>query len=325
MRIALSGSDKLVGGHLFGALEAADHDVRRIVKGEPADPEREIRWDHREDILEREKLENLDAVIHLGGEHVLSLTRWSEQKKLEILSSRVGATEHLARALARLRHPPRVFLSASAIGYYGDRGDEQLDEWSSPGDDMFLSALCQEWERATLEAAEAGIRTVQMRIGIVLTPEGGVLKSLLVPFRMGLGGRYGGRNQYLSWIGTDDVEGAVTHILSDDDLEGAVNLTSPSPVTMTEFARTLGRVLSRPVFLNMPPWLVRLLLGKISDDAALMSVRALPKRLLERGYRFKYPELELLLRDILLAPAEPNAPADVEEVEEPTAANASSR
>ena len=190
---------------------------------------------------------------------------------------------------------------------------------------MFLSALCQEWERATLAAAEAGIRTVQMRIGIVLAPEGGVLKSLLVPFRIGLGGRYGGRHQYLSWIGTDDIEGAVTHILSDDDIEGAVNLTSPNPVTMTEFARTLGRVLSRPVFLNMPPWLVRALLGKISDDAALMSVRTIPMRLLESGYRFKYPDLEALLRHILLESAEPNAPADVEEAEQPTTANASTR
>lgn len=323
MRIALSGSDKLVGTHLSRFLEGGGHEVRPIVENPPEDSDREIHWNHREDVLEHHKLEGMDAVIHLGGEHLLSLARWSEQKKLEILSNRVGATEHLARALARLKNPPRTFLSASAIGYYGDRGDELLDESSPPGDDMFLSALCQEWERATLRAAEEGIRTVQMRFGMVLAPEGGVLRSLLVPFRMGLGGRYGGRNQYLSWIGIDDVHAAIYHLLVDDSIEGPVNVTSPNPVTMSEFAKTLGRVVSRPVYLNMPPWLVRLLLGKISDDAALMSVRAMPSRLLESGYQFAHPHLEDMLRHALDRSPEQIGGRDVEDAEEVAAIHGS--
>ena len=318
MRIGLSGSEKLVGQHLFSSLTADGHKVYPIVQMRSGDAPNEILWNHREDILERHKLEELDAVIHLAGEHRLSLARWSEQKKLEIIGNRVGSTEHLSRALARLRRPPRVFLSASAIGYYGHRGTERLDEDSPPGDDMFLSALCQEWERATKPAAEAGIRTIQMRFGIVLTPNGGILRSLLVPFRLGLGGRYGGRRQYLSWIGMEDVEGAVAHMLSDPKLEGPVNLTSPNPVTMTEFAQTLGRVLSRPVFLHMPPWLVRLLLGKVSDDAALMSVRAFPKRLLDAGYRFAYPELESYLRFALDRATEPTSAGGVQRMKEPS-------
>lgn len=324
MRIAISGSDKLVGVHLARDLEAGGHDVLRIVSRPPVDPAREIQWNHRDDVVERDKLEGLDVVIHLGGEHLLSLARWSEQKKMEIVSNRVGATEHLARTLARLRDRPRAFLSASAIGYYGDRGDELLDEWSAPGDDIFLSALCQDWERATERALDAGIRTVQMRFGMVLTPEGGVLGQMLVPFRLGLGGRYGGRNQYLSWIGMEDVLGAVHHLIENDDFEGAVNVTSPNPVTMTEFARTLGHVLHRPVFLNMPPWLVRLLLGKISDDAALMSVRAVPRRLLESGYRFRHPDLEEMLRHALDHPSEPGDREGVEKATEPDAVQTSS-
>lgn len=305
LKIALSGSRKLVGTHLVSFLEAGGHEVLRIVPESPDDPAREIQWNHRENILERDKLEGLDAVIHLGGEHLLSLGRWSEQKKMEIISNRVRGTEHLARAIARLDDPPKAFLSASAIAYYGDRDEEVLEEFSAPGDDIFLSAVCQDWERATHLAAEAGIRTVQMRLGVVMTPTGGVLRSLLVPFRLGLGGRYGGRNQYLSWIGIDDVLGAVYHLLSDESIDGPVNVTSPNPVTMSEFARTLGKVVSRPVFLNMPPWLLRALLGKISDDAALMSVRAIPKRLIEGGYEFLRPDLEGLLRHVLGRTSEP--------------------
>lgn len=325
MRIALSGSDKLVGTHLASFLEAEGHDVLRFVRTPPVDPSGEIHWDHREAILERHKLEGLDAVIHLGGEHLLSLARWSEQKKLEIVGNRVGATEHLARALSRLQDPPKIFLSASAIGYYGDRGQEKLDEDSPPGDDIFLSALCQDWERAASPATDAGIRTAQMRFGMVLTPSGGVLSALLVPFRLGLGGRYGGRNQYLSWIGMDDLVRAVLHILTDDSLEGPVNVTSPKPVTMSEFAQTLGSVLNRPVFMNMPPWLVRLLLGKISDDAALMSVRAHPSRLLSAGFEFKYPALEDMLRHALSRESEPPDVDAVEKDEPSTSVETSGR
>ena len=316
LRIALSGSRKLVGTHLVSFLEAAGHEVLRIVPDAPDDPSREIQWNHRENILERKKLEGLDAVIHFGGEHLLSLGRWSEQKKMEIISNRVRGTEHLAHALAKLNEPPQTFLSASGIAFYGDRDAEVLGESAEPGDDIFLSALCQDWERATHYAADAGIRTVQMRLGVVMTPTGGVLRSLLVPFRLGLGGRYGGRSQYLSWIGVDDILGAVYHLLTDESIEGPVNVTSPNPVTMSEFASTLGKVLSRPVFLNMPPWLVRTLLGKISDDAALMSVRAIPERLTSAEYDFLRPDLEDMLRHVLGRTSEPFDDNVVREVDE---------
>lgn len=298
LRVAVSGSTGFVGSRLVHFLRAGGHEVQRIMRGGPQSSESDIYWDYLEGKIDLERLEGMDAVIHLAGESVLA-PRWSHQKKMEIIGSRVRGTEHLSRSLASLDAPPKVFLSASAIGYYGNRGTEPLDESSPPGDDGFLSALCQDWERASLTAAEAGIRTVQLRVGIVLSPRGGILNPLLVPFKLGLGGRYGGRNQYLSWIGMDDVLGSIYHLMSDESFEGPVNLTSSNPVTMTEFARTLGSVLSRPVFINMPPWLVRLVLGQVADDAALMSVRALPNRLEETGYTFLHPDLEEMLRHVL--------------------------
>lgn len=298
LRIAISGSDGLIGSQLVNFLTAGGHEVRRLIPQAPSDESPDIHWDYQQDAIDIERLEGLDAVIHLAGESVLS-PRWSRQKKLEIIGSRVRGTEHLAKSLASLEKPPGVFLSASAIGFYGSRATETLDETSPPGDDGFLSAICQDWERASVLAADAGIRTVQMRTGIVLSPFGGILNPLIVPFRLGLGGRYGGRNQYLSWIGLDDVIGAIYHLLADDSIEGPVNLTSPNPVTMTEFAKTLGSVLSRPTYVKMPPWLVRLLLGEVADDAALMSVRARPRRLQESGYEFLHPELSGMLRHVL--------------------------
>lgn len=298
LRVAVSGSSGLIGSQLVAFLKSGGHDVLRIVREESDVGDSDIYWNHREGVIDVEKLEGCDAVIHLAGENVLS-PRWSQQKKMEIFSSRVGGTEHLSKTLAGMENPPKTFLSASAIGFYGDRGAEELDETSPPGDDGFLSALCQDWERTTAWAAEAGIRTVQMRVGVVLTPRGGVLQPLVIPFRMGLGGRYGGRNQYMSWIGRDDVVGAVYHLLTDETIEGPVNLTAPSPVTMSEFADVLGEVLSKPVYLDLPPWLIRLFLGQVADDAALMSSRVQPKQLLDAGYEFMCPDLENVLRHTL--------------------------
>lgn len=304
MRVAVSGSSGLIGRNLIAFLEAGGHTVYRLVRRPPLEPAREIYWNHREDIVEMHRLENLDAVVHLAGEAVLA-PRWSAQKKMEIFGSRVRGTEHLTRALGKLNRPPRVFVSASAVGYYGDRGDELLDENAPPGDDGFLSALCQEWEAAAELATEAGIRTVRLRIGIVLSPDGGVLRALLVPFRLGLGGRYGGDQQYLSWVDLDDAIGAIYHAICREDSRGAYNLSSPSPITMAVFGGTLGSILSRPTYLHVPPALVRLLLGEVADDAALMSVRARPSRLLREGYSFLYPRLEHALRHSLGRAAEP--------------------
>ncbi len=298
LRIAISGSTGFIGAQLVHLLEGGGHTVYRLGRDASSEPSGNIRWDYLNDEVDLKRLEGIDAVVHLGGDSVLS-PRWSRQKKMETIGSRVRGTEHLAKSLAALNKPPRVFLSASAIGFYGNRDTETLDETSAPGDDGFLSAICQDSEHATARSADAGIRTVQMRMGIVLSPLGGILYPLIVPFRLGLGGRYGGRSQYLSWIGLDDVLGAIYHLMTDETIEGPVNLTSPNPVTMTEFAQTLGQVLSRPVYVNMPPWLVRVLLGEVADDAALMSVRALPRRLEESGYEFLHPNLEGMLRHVL--------------------------
>lgn len=298
LRVAITGSNGVVGSQLVNFLTAGGHTVFRLVPDESSEASGTIQWDYQRDLVDRDRLEGLDAVVHLGADSVLS-PRWSRQKKMEIIGSRVRGTEHLATTLASLEHPPRVFLSASAIGFYGNRDTEILDESSPPGDDGFLSAICQDAESVTEVAAQADIRTVQMRIGIVLSPAGGILSPLIIPFKLGLGGRYGGRHQYLSWIGLDDVLGAVYHLISEESVSGPVNLTSPNPVTMTSFAKTLGRVLSRPIYVNMPPWLVRLLLGEVADDAALMSVRALPGRLEASGYRFLHPNLEGMLRHVL--------------------------
>ena len=304
MRVAVTGSSGLIGRNLIAFLEAGGHTVYRMVRRPPLDTEREIYWNHREDIIEAHRLEGLDAVVHLAGEAVLA-PRWSEQKKMEIFGSRVRGTEHLTRALGKLDRPPRVFVSASAIGYYGDRGDELLDENSPPGDDGFLSAMCQDWEAAAELASQAGIRTVRLRIGIVMSPAGGVLRALLIPFRLGLGGRYGGDQQYLSWVDLDDAIGAIYHVICNDGSRGAYNLSSPSPVTMAVFGGTLGGILSRPTYVSVPPSLVRLLLGEVADDAALMSVRARPSRLMREGFSFLYPRLEYALRHSLGRTAEP--------------------
>lgn len=315
LRIAVGGSEGLIGSTLITFLRAGGHEAYRLVQENPEDPQRDIHWNHRDGIVEMDKLEGLDAVVHLAGESVLA-PRWSQQKKMEIIGSRVGGTEHLAHSLARLRTPPKAFISASAVGYYGDRGDELLDEDSPPGDDGFLSALCQEWEHASSRAADAGIRTVQARIGTVLSPRGGVLSSLLIPFRLGLGGRYGGPNQYMSWIGLDDAVGGLYHAATDDTLEGPINLTSPAPVTLTEFADVLGRVLSRPIFVKLPPRLVRILLGEVADDAALMSVRAKPSRLRSAGYDFLFPDIERMLRHVLGRTLQPFDGEDVDASQE---------
>lgn len=303
LRIAVSGASGLIGSALVPFLSAAGHHVLRIVRHEVKDPEHEIRWNQESQSFDATKFEKLDAVIHLAGEDVLA-PRWSDQKRMQIYASRVGSTQLLARTLAALDEPPRVFLSASAIGYYGERGDERLDESSAPGDRGFMSPLCQDWEAAAAEAEEAGIRTVQLRMGVVLAPEGGTLGRLLPFFRLGLGGCYGRRHQYVSWIARDDLLYTLHHLLLRDDLHGAFNLTAPHPVTAEEFGRTLARLLRRPSLVRVPPAVVRGIYGEVADETALMSTRAVPARLTKTGFRFAYPDLESALGHMLgLTPA----------------------
>ncbi len=301
MKIAVSGSTGLIGSALVPFLADAGHEVRRIVHTRPQTDD-DILWDQQEMRIDAARLEGLDAVIQLPGDELLSM-RWSEQKKMQLYSNRVRATERLARTLARLHAPPRVFVAPAAIGYYGNRGDEVLTEASPPGQRGFLTAVCQDWEAAAAPAADAGIRTVRLRTGVVLTPEAGALAAMLVPFRVGLGGCYGARGQFVSWIARDDAVRAVAYLLAADGLDGPFNLTAPEPVTMATLARTLGRVLSRPAAIHIPPSFFRLFYGEVADETVLQSTRDLPERLLAAGFRFHYPDLEPALRHLLKRPA----------------------
>ena len=234
-------------------------------------------------------------MIHLAGESVFAL-RWSAAKKHRIYASRAEGTTLLSQTLAELERPPRAFLAASAIGIYGSRGREALTETSEPAERGFLAAVCRDWERATAPAAEAGIRTVHLRIGVVLSPEGGALRWMLPAFRLGLGGVIGEGKQYLPWIALDDVVQGIYHALHTESLHGPVNLTSPRPATMEAFAQTLARVLGRPAPLRVPAGLVRLAAGEVADEFALKSARVLPERLETSGYDFLYSDLEEALR-----------------------------
>jgi hypothetical protein len=308
LTVAVSGASGLIGRQLTALLTTGGHTVRRLVR-QPPTSEDEILWQPRAGAIEADKLEEVDAVIHLAGENIFAL-RWTAQKKQRIYGSRADGTRLLAETLAELDDPPEVFLSASAIGYYGDHGTEPVTEESRPRGTSFLREVCEAWEDATTPAAEAGIRTAQLRTGIVLTPAGGALQLMQPVFQLGLGGRIGGRDQYFPWITLDDVLGGYYHALMDDTVEGPVNLTAPNPVTMDELADTLGTVLSRPTLLSVPGSAARLALGEVADELLLQSARVLPERLQESGYAFRHPELEGGLRHVLgrtLAPHRPLA------------------
>lgn len=255
----------------------------------------QISWDPGKP-LAPQAVSGFDAVIHLAGESIVG--RWTVAKKTKIRESRVPGTSHLAQALAPTEQKPRVFISASAVGYYGNRGDEPLREDSSPGTG-FLAEVCKEWEDATLPASEAGIRTVQIRIGVVLSPRGGALGKMLTPFKMGVGGKIGDGRQWMSWIDVQDLVGAIHHILKNDSLQGPVNLVAPKPVTNAEFTTTLASVLSRPALFPMPAFAVRLAFGEMGESVLLASQRVDPAKLVTSGYSFRFRELSASLEDVL--------------------------
>jgi uncharacterized protein len=294
MRIAVTGSRGLLGSALVPELTAAGHEVVRLVRG-PAGAG-ELPWDPSRP-LDAAALEGCDAVVHLAGENV-SDGRWSAAKKRRIRESRVLGTRTLCAALAASKRPPDVLLSASAVGYYGDRGDALLDEASEPGRG-FLAEVCQEWEAACAPAAARGVRVVCLRTGVVLTPKGGALRKLLTPFRLGGGGPIGSGRQWMSWIALDDVLGALRHALLTPSLRGPANLVAPGPVPNAEFARTLGRVLRRPALLPLPAFAVKAALGEMGEALLLASARAQPAQLLRSGYAFRLPDLEGALRHLL--------------------------
>jgi uncharacterized protein (TIGR01777 family) len=300
MKIVVSGSTGLIGAALVEALRRRHDKVVPLVRRRPAPKggEAAIAWDPERGSIDRAGVEGANAVIHLAGENVFG--RWSPAKKQRIRDSRVMGTRLLADALAGLSRRPATLLSASAIGYYGDRGAEELTEQSAPGDD-FLAHVARDWEAATTPATRAGIRVVNMRIGVVLTPAGGALAKMLPAFRLGVGGPVGSGNQYVSWIALLDIVNAMLHVLAHDDLSGPVNLTAPAPVPNRELAKTLGKVLGRPAIVTVPAFALRLAFGP--DGAAMLQSgqRVLPARLVASGFRFSLPTLEPALRYLLAA------------------------
>ncbi|HEY5013534.1 MAG TPA: TIGR01777 family oxidoreductase [Acidimicrobiia bacterium] len=296
MRVLVTGSTGFIGSALVSALEQRGDKVVRLGRGGGAagGPT----WDPKAGTISTVAFDGVDAVVHLAGEGI-GEKKWTPEQKRRILESRTKGTALLARTLADLPSKPAVLVSGSAIGYYGDRGDETLDETSTSGDD-FLAGVCREWEAAAQPAADAGIRVVTTRTGIVLAPQGGVLKRLLTPFRFGLGGRVGSGRQWMSWIAMDDVVGAILHALDHDTLRGPVNLTAPNPVTNAELTKKLGAAVHRPTVLPTPLLPLKLVYGSELVAALLVGgQRVLPRRLTDDGYVFARPELAGALRSLL--------------------------
>jgi len=298
MRVAVSGSTGLVGSQVVASFSTAGHEVVRLVRRPPAPGEEAVRWDPEKGEVYAAGLDGLDAVVHLAGENIAS-GRWNAARKAAIRDSRVNGTRFLCDALAGLARPPKTLVCASAVGIYGDRGEEPLTEVSSPGTG-FLAEVCREWEAASAPAGGKGIRVVALRIGMVLAPGGGALARMLPLFRAGLGGVIGGGRQYISWVALDDLPGIVLHALQRGDLSGPVNAVAPRPVTNREFTEALGKALSRPTLLPVPAFALRLAVGgEMADALLLASARVVPKRLLDTGFAFRSPELETTLRRLL--------------------------
>lgn len=292
LRVAITGSSGFVGSTLTAFLLSGGHEVLRLVRRAPG--EGEARWDPRSGALAPASLEGLHAVVHLAGANIAG-GRWTEARKRLIRDSRVEGTRLLAAALAACRRPPRVLVSASAIGFYGDSRDGEVDESSSAGTG-FLADTCRAWEKATEPARVAGVRVVHLRTGVVLGAAGGALGRMLWPFRLGLGGRLGSGLQPMSWIALDDLVGLVHRLLVADDVDGPINAVAPCPVSAAGFAATLGRVMGRPASLPVPAAAIRLALGEMGQSLLLSGVAVRSRRLEEAGFRHLHPDLETALR-----------------------------
>lgn len=301
MRVAVTGSTGFVGRALLRELLTAGHEPVRVVRSAPPDSIESVTWNPEQGRLDPGDLSGINAVIHLAGESI-GRRRWSEDQKRRIRDSRTGSTALLAETMAAMPDRPGVLISASAVGFYGSRGDEVLDETSAPGDD-FLASVCRDWEAAADPARAAGVRVVHPRIGVVLGPSGGALGNLLPLFRLGLGGRIGDGRQWMSWITLPDLAAALVWLLN-ADVEGPANLTAPAPVTNLELTQTLGRVLRRPARLPAPKPALWARLGRELAEALLYSsTRALPEVLKRQGFPFAHPNLEPALRAVLQRPS----------------------
>jgi len=294
MKILVTGASGTVGSVLVPFLTREGHSVTRLARSEPKPGE--VRWDPAGGRIDKAGLEGHDAVVHLAGEPIAG--RWTQTRKKRIRDSRVQGTQLLSETLASLAQPPKVLVCASALGYYGDRGEEVLREDSGAGSG-FLAEVCQQWEAAAQPARQKGIRVVHLRIGMVLSPAGGALAQMLLPFKLGVGGKIGSGKQYWSWVSVDDVVGVIQHTLMTESLHGPVNTVAPNPVTNLEFTKTLGRVLRRPTIFPMPAFAARLALGEMADELLLSSARLEPAQLVASGYKFHHPQLEGALRHLL--------------------------
>lgn len=303
MKVLVSGSTGMVGSALTDLLIARGDNVTRLIRPQThlnnADGSRtsSIIWEPDVGKLDPTTLENFDAVVHLAGENIAS-GRWTVAKKTELRASRIRGTTLLSETLAKLNVKPKVFVSASAIGYYGDRAQEELTEISQKGAG-FLADLCQGWESATEPATKAGIRVVNLRIGVVFSTRGGALAKMLLPFELGAGGQIGSGDQFFSWITLEDVAGAIVHTIDTSTISGPVNAVAPHPVTNKEFTKALGKALSRPTLIPIPTFGLRLLFGEMADECLIASQRALPTKLESTGYKFRDSEIEPALRRVL--------------------------
>ena len=294
MNVLISGATGLIGSALVPELEAKGHTITRLSRS--GSGTNAVRWDPSAGTIEGD-LEGTEAVVHLAGENIAQ-GRWTPEKKRRIVDSRVWGTRLLAESIAALSAPPRVMVSTSAVGYYGDRGDEVLTEESAPGTG-FLPGVCREWEAAAEPARRARIRVVYPRLGVVLSPEGGALGTTLPIFKLGAGGKIGSGDQWVSWVAIDDVVGSIVHLLMNEDVEGPVNVGSPNPMTNARYTKVLGKVLGRATVLPLPAPAARVMLGEVADALLLASQRMEPARLNDTGYAFRYPQLEGALRHLL--------------------------
>jgi uncharacterized protein (TIGR01777 family) len=292
MKVLITGAGGLIGTPLQKSFREKGYDLLLASRDEPKDDEH-IQWTVDNGFAKPERLESLDAVVHLAGESVSGL-RWTDEKKKAIRDSRVLGTRNVVDSISKLKDKPKVFVAASAIGFYGERGDEELIESSGAGD-TFLAEVSKEWEAEARRAEDAGIRTVLLRTGIVLSKDGGALGTMLTPFKLGLGGVVGSGKQWMSWISLDDHIAGIYYVIEHENIRGAVNSVSPYPVTNEEFTKIMGDVLYRPTFIPLPEFAVSMLMGEMGDALLLTSTKVLPKRLQDAGFEFKYPELRAAL------------------------------